>query len=98
VAYRVAPLTYTIARHLVKTEYFSLPNLLAGKPVVREFIQHDMTAENLGREILSLLEDPQRIADMKEIFSAIHNELRCDASQVAADTVLEISGYSENNI
>jgi lipid-A-disaccharide synthase len=92
VAYRVSPLTYHLARLLVRTEHFSLPNLLAPRPLVREFIQHDVTAENLGREILALLEDTARTAEMAETFSRIHDELRRDASQVAADMVLQVAG------
>ncbi|MGB5260275.1 MAG: lipid-A-disaccharide synthase [Gammaproteobacteria bacterium] len=95
VAYRVSPLTYQLARHLVSTRYFSLPNLLADRPLVREFIQHDVTTENLGREVLALLEDRQRVADMMEQFDRIHATLRCAASQVAADTVLQLAGRGE---
>jgi lipid-A-disaccharide synthase len=95
VAYRIAPLTYQLARHLVRTQYFSLPNLLADRPLVREFIQHEVTAENLGRELLALLEDRQRVADMVEQFGRIHATLRCAASQVAADAVLELTGRGE---
>ncbi|NNJ95006.1 MAG: lipid-A-disaccharide synthase [Halobacteria archaeon] len=92
VAYRVAPLTYQLARRLVRTGYFALPNLLADRPLVREFIQHAVTAENLGRELLALLTDTRRIADMMEQFNRIHATLRRDASQVAADTVLQMTG------
>jgi lipid-A-disaccharide synthase len=93
VAYRVSPLTYQLARLLVRTDCYSLPNLLAGKPVVREFIQHDVTAESLGREIISLLENPQRCTGMMALFSDIHDELRRDASHAAADMVLQVAGY-----
>ena len=41
--YRLSPLTYQLARMLVNTPYYSLPNLLADLPVVKEFIQDDMT-------------------------------------------------------
>lgn len=92
VAYRVAPLTYQLARRLVRTGYFSLPNLLADRPPVREFIQHAVTTENLGRELLALLTDTRRIADMMEQFNRIHTTLRRNASQVAADTVLQVAG------
>ena len=92
VAYRVAPLTYQLARRLVRTGYFSLPNLLADRPLVGEFIQHAVTAENLGRELLALLTDTRRIGDMMEQFNRIHITLRRDASQVAADTVLQMAG------
>ena len=92
VAYRVAPLTYQLARHLVNTRYYSLPNLLADQPLVAEFIQDDMTPENLGQELLALLEDSQRVTAMVERFSEIHATLRRDASEVAAGWVLQLAG------
>jgi lipid-A-disaccharide synthase len=95
VAYRVAPLTYQLARRLVRTGYFSLPNLLTDRPLVREFIQHEVSTENLGGELLALLEDTRRVADMMEQFNRIHATLRCDASQVAADAVLQVAGRGE---
>lgn len=94
VAYRLAPLTYQIARLLVKTDCYSLPNLLAGKPLVKEFIQHEVTAEKLGRELLALIENPVRAAELAGVFAGIHADLRRNASQRAADTVLEMVGRS----
>jgi lipid-A-disaccharide synthase len=75
---------------LVRSRYYSLPNLLADRPVVKELIQGEVTAESLGREILALLEDPQYTRELAGIFSGIHHELRRDASRVAADTVLDL--------
>ncbi len=91
VAYRLSPLTYQMMRMLIRTTLYSLPNQLAGKPVVREFTQHEVTAENLGREVMSLLEDPQRSAEMAATFAGIHNELRRDASRTAAGIVLQVA-------
>ena len=95
VAYRLAPLTYQVARLLVKTDSYSLPNLLAGKPLVKEFIQQEVTAEKLGRELLALVENPARAAQLAAVFAGIHADLRRNASQLAADTVLEMVGRSE---
>jgi lipid-A-disaccharide synthase len=94
VAYRLSPLSYRLARALARTDYFALPNLLAGRPVVSEIIQREVTAERLGREVLGLLENPQRAAKMRAVFAAIHAELRRDASRCAAETVLEMTGRS----
>jgi lipid-A-disaccharide synthase len=91
VAYRVAPLTGWMLRDLklVKTEYFSQPNLLAGRPLVPEFFQEQVRAEVLGPAVLAQLERPDR-DDLTRAFEAIHASLRCDASQRAADAVLEL--------
>ena len=90
VAYRLSPVTYQLARMLVNSRYFSLPNLLADRPLVKELIQGEVSPESLGREILALIEDPQRVQELAGIFSAIHAELRRDANRVAAETVLEL--------
>jgi lipid-A-disaccharide synthase len=92
VAYRLSPVTYQIARRLVSSRYFSLPNLLADRPLVKELIQDEVTPESLGREALALIEDPQRAQELAGIFSEIHADLRRDASRVAAETVLELVG------
>ena len=91
VAYRLSPATYRIARLMVKTKYFSLPNLLADRPLVKELIQDEVTPAAIGREILAMLEDPQRTESLAEIFGAIHRGLRRDANRAAADAVLELA-------
>lgn len=87
VAYRVAPLTYLILKQLVKSPYISLPNLLAGRKLVPELIQHEATPERLVAELLPLLEHPEQQTDS---FAAIHLSLRRDASVQAAGAVLDL--------
>jgi len=94
VAYRLSPLTYRLARLLVNTPYYSLPNLLADRPVVKELIQDDVTPEALGAEILRLVNDPSHAQELTTVFAQIHDELRQDASRIAADAVFEIAGRS----
>jgi lipid-A-disaccharide synthase len=98
VAYKLSPLTYQIAKLMVSTPYYSLPNLLAGKPLVTELIQDEVTGERLGREILGLIENPSRADELHEVFNRIHEDLRRDASHLAADTVLEMVGRSTEDV
>jgi lipid-A-disaccharide synthase len=97
VAYRLAPMTYQLARLLVKSRYISLPNLLAGRSLVRELVQHEVTTETLGREVLALIENPGRAQEMATVFAQIHQDLRRDANRLAADIVLEMSGWRETH-
>jgi lipid-A-disaccharide synthase len=92
VAYRISALTYAIVRGfgLMKTRLFSLPNALAGEMVVPELMQDDCTAENLSREILRWLQQPDRMAALLPRFEAIHHDLRRDASAQAADVVQQM--------
>ncbi|MFB8829548.1 lipid-A-disaccharide synthase [Azotobacter sp. CWF10] len=88
VAYRLAPLTYKVAQHLVKTPFFSLPNLLVGRPLVPELLQDRATPEALAEALMPLLEIGR---EQTECFDAIHRSLRRDASRQAAESVLELA-------
>jgi lipid-A-disaccharide synthase len=57
ICYKLSPLTYRLGRLLVKTPFIGLPNIVAGRSIVREFIQHEATADNLAIEIAWLLTD-----------------------------------------
>ncbi len=65
VCYRVTPLTYLIGRQLLKSRYIAMPNILLNEQVVPEILQEQVTAENLSRETLALLEEPERVAAMR---------------------------------
>ena len=68
VVYRVSPLTYEIARRVVKVPFVAMVNLIAGKLVVPELIQNSFTAANIVRQIEPLLPDgPPRESMMKEL-------------------------------
>jgi len=55
--YAVAWLTYRLARILVKIEHIGLVNILAGREVVREFIQHEANPANVSQELFRLVDD-----------------------------------------
>jgi lipid-A-disaccharide synthase len=68
VVYRVSPLTYAVAKRLVKVPHVAMANLIAGKQVVPELIQNRFTAENILREIEPLLaEGPPRQSMIEEL-------------------------------
>ena len=57
VVYKVNGLTKIIYKFLLKIKYFSLPNILAEKPIINEFMQEQCTAENIAKDILDLHEN-----------------------------------------
>lgn len=57
IMYRVAPLTYFFAKHMVKVKFIGLPNIIAGKEIVPEFIQHKADAKFITESAISLLND-----------------------------------------
>ncbi|MDR2877432.1 MAG: lipid-A-disaccharide synthase [Chromatiales bacterium] len=91
VAYRMAPMTYWLAKRLVYIDRYAIPNLLAGESLVPEFIQGAARPENMGAALLAYLEDPQRAAATHARFAELHTMLRQGADERAADAVLELA-------
>jgi lipid-A-disaccharide synthase len=96
VAYRLAAATVFVARRLalVKSPYMALPNLLAGRALVPEFFQDEVTPAALGAALLRELDDPARVAELDAEFRRIHAELRCGAAERAASAILECAGWA----
>jgi len=55
--YRVSPLTYWVGRPRVKVPHFAMVNLIAGKEIVPELVQHDFTAENVVARLNEIIPD-----------------------------------------
>ncbi len=87
IAYRVANITYWILKRLVKSEYIGLPNLLAGKKLVPEFIQHDATAAKLSAALDQYLQSTSVIDALVQDYLAIHKSLRKNADEQAANAL-----------
>jgi len=92
VAHRIVPLTYWIVRRLgvAKLPHFSLPNLLAGRELVPEFVQRQVRADVLGPVLRDLLDGKMPVPDWYDAFTSIHKQLRRDASATAAREVLDL--------
>ncbi len=90
VSYIVAPLTYKILKRLVTQEFVSLPNLLAGRELVPEYLQQDATAENLAEALLVRLEDSDAMHQLHETFLFIHRQLKRNADHEAAAAIAEL--------
>lgn len=87
VGYRMAPMTYAIARHLVKTEWISLPNLIARESLVPELIQHEASAEAIAAQLGELFDDPERRTELERRFAEMHRALQRNASRRAVDAI-----------
>ncbi|NLJ12141.1 MAG: lipid-A-disaccharide synthase [Gammaproteobacteria bacterium] len=92
VAYKLAPASHWLLKKLVKSPYVALPNLLAAEMLVPEFIQDAATPEALGEAVLAQLRDGSL---QVQRFAELHESLRCDASQRAAQGVLQLLGYAD---
>lgn len=94
VGYRMKPLTYFLAKHLVKTPYISLPNLLADEMLVPEMIQEDCTAEKLTEKLTPYLEQDESAVQNRHVliqrFTELHQQIQCDADKQAAQAVIDL--------
>ncbi len=76
VVYRVSPLTYAIAKRVVKVPHVAMANLIAGKRVVPELIQQDFTAANIVQQLNRLLPDGPVPESMRLELGVIQDALR----------------------
>ena len=91
VAYRFAAMTAFVLRRLglVKTVFFSQPNLLVGRRLVPEFLQEQVSGEALGSALLGVLDDRDYLAELQGEFRKIHETLRLGGATRAASAILE---------
>ena len=90
VAYKMAPLSFRILSWLVKTPYVSLPNLLAGKLLVPEFLQDEATPEKLSAAVLNYFENPDETHQLVNTFAEMHTNLKRGASARAAAAIAKL--------
>jgi lipid-A-disaccharide synthase len=57
ILYKMSPLSYAIMSRLITIPHVGLVNIVAGKSVVREFLQKDATVDNISREIFKIIDD-----------------------------------------
>lgn len=91
VGYRMKPVTFWLAKRLVKTPYVSLPNLLAGRELVKELLQDECQPQTLAAALEPLLHAGAERDALLETFTQLHQQIRWNADEQAADAVLEIA-------
>jgi lipid-A-disaccharide synthase len=76
VVYKVAPLTYALGARLVKVNHYAMPNLIAGRKVVEELIQHQCTPEKIREELTQLLSEGPRRKQMLSDLAQVQEKLK----------------------
>lgn len=90
IAYRMAALSYGIARALVNLSHAGLPNIVAGREVVPELLQDEASPEGIAGKVLSMLEGPLR-EEMLSGYDQIRKNLgRGGAAEKAARAVYDL--------
>ena len=91
--YRVSPLTYFLGRSRVKVSHFAMVNLIAGKEVVPELVQHDFTADKVVARVREILPNGQAryrmIAGLAEVKTLLQgpNPDRLHPAERAAEAI-----------
>jgi lipid-A-disaccharide synthase len=88
IAYKMSPWSWRLMRGMRYLPWVGLPNILAGRYVVPEFLQDDATPENLAQALGNLLTDRTLRAGIVRVFDSIHRRLRQDTAQKAAEALL----------
>jgi lipid-A-disaccharide synthase len=100
IGYRTSPLSYSLARRLVRVEHIGMPNLLVPRPEIPELVQEALTPEAVAQKALGMIEDSsplrQRILDQ---CAAVRELLATPrpASLRVAEIVLEMCGKGKVN-
>lgn len=89
IVYKMAPFSHRLMRRMGYLPYVGLPNILAGRFVVPEFIQDDATPENLAQALLNFYADKATCARISDVFFDIHVQLKQNTAEKAAVAILD---------
>jgi lipid-A-disaccharide synthase len=87
VCYKGSPISYAIGKRLIKVPFISLVNLIAGKKVVTELIQDDLTTANIAKELADILLEKNRTSILQE-YKQIHTLLGSQQASATAATII----------
>jgi lipid-A-disaccharide synthase len=95
IVYKTAPLNYAIGRRVVRLAKIGLPNIVAGREVAREYIQHQATAEHIAEEIVRILTDSVYSDTMRRKVSEVRHHMgEAGCSERVARMASELSRRS----
>ena len=89
ISYKISSLTYAYVKHKIKVPYVGLPNILLGKNVVPELLQHNATPQKLAQAVLQWYESPAEVRAVQNDFERLHQQLTMKTDELAAQAVLE---------
>ncbi|MDD5248313.1 MAG: lipid-A-disaccharide synthase [Rhodocyclaceae bacterium] len=88
IAYRMSPWSWRLMKRMRYQPWVGLPNILAGRFVVPEFLQDEATPDNLAQALGNLLVDAPVRAQLASVFAGIHRQLRQGTAEKAAAAIL----------
>ena len=92
VAYKLSPLTTWVFKtfDLLKARFVSMPNLIANKPLVKEFLHEKVTPEALAEELIRLHKDKASTQSVVAEFNEMSRSITRDADKQAANIVSRV--------
>jgi lipid-A-disaccharide synthase len=95
IVYKVSGLSYWLGKCLIHVKHIGLANLVAGKSIVPELIQHQVSAEKIARKALNLLSDDSALAEMRRELGCVTQLLGVPgASKRAAEVAMSLLSSS----
>ncbi len=88
IAYKMSPWSWRLMKRMHLQPWVGLPNILAGRFVVPEFLQDQATPDNLAQALANLVADPIVPGRLFRVFSALHQQLRQNTAEQAAASIL----------
>lgn len=95
VTYKVSQLTAWLMRRRARTTFVSLPNIIANEHLVDEFIQERARSHMLADAVISLFDQPEKLAGMRTRFREIKKTLRVGSAIRSADVIQKFVGMNE---
>ena len=90
VVYKTSPVSYMIAKNLIRVPFISLVNLIAGKEVVKELIQNDFSVEKIRAELNLIFSNVVYKGEMLQGYDLIEERIgKGSASEAAARLLLD---------
>ncbi len=85
VVYRVSRITYAVAQRVIRVAHVAMVNLIAGRRIVPELIQHDFTASKVVEQLRPLLENEEARATMQSDLRTVGAALKLGNDEVSND-------------
>ncbi len=89
IVYKGNPLSFWLAKHLVKIAHVGLPNIVAGRLIVPELLQQAANADNIASTTQALLDDIDALAEMKIALQNLREQLKDDAQKTSLIDIVD---------
>lgn len=95
--YKVNPLSWWAGRHLVKVPFLSMVNLIAGRRIVPELIQQDMTSANISTAAEQLLSGTERADRMRADLAGVRSALTKEGDPLSRAAGMIVSAFARDS-